>query len=249
MLTFSVAQGCASSEPKLADDIAALKAQVWSLQKQTAELGLKVSYSSDEVALLSERLKNLEEEVRSSAVSKPGPGTKPAKPSVVPAPGIEEPTPAPSSETKPEKQVVAQVGPVPRELGPGFKDLKPDQMYKTSMEHFNSGAYQTAIEGFRYLVRRYPGSGLAPNAQYWIGEAFYNLKRFARAGEEFKKVLVRYPGSQKAPDTLLKIGLCKVALGRDDEGKETLRQVIEKYPESVAATTARDMLAEGGAKK
>lgn len=237
---FPAASGCATGEPKLEDDMAALKAQVWSLQKQTAELGLKVSYNSDEIALLSERMKVLEES-RQADVLPPETRQPPVVEDVGDKSDIGPPGEAPS-----DSMVVAQTGKAPEGLGPDFKDLKPEQMYKVAMDFFNNGDYDTAIEGFKYMVRRYPGSGLAPNAQYWMGEAFYSQKRYARAGEEFRKIIVRYPDSQKTPDALLKMGMCKLALDKKDEGQEILKKVIDEYPGSVAASTAKTLLEEAG---
>ena len=50
-----VGAGCASREqPKLQDDITALKTQVWSLQKKLAEMGLDVSRNSNDIAQIKE---------------------------------------------------------------------------------------------------------------------------------------------------------------------------------------------------
>lgn len=47
--------GCVSNEkPKQKDDIAALKAQVWSLQKKLAEISLKVSQNSNDILQIRE---------------------------------------------------------------------------------------------------------------------------------------------------------------------------------------------------
>ena len=48
--------GCASREqPKLQDDITALKTQVWSLQKKLAEVGIAVSRNSNEIEQIKEK--------------------------------------------------------------------------------------------------------------------------------------------------------------------------------------------------
>ncbi|MGK7346617.1 MAG: tol-pal system protein YbgF [Candidatus Nitrospinota bacterium M3_3B_026] len=231
-------QGCASSEPKLEDDMAALKSQVWSLQKQTSELGLKISYNSDELALLSERLEMIEKTLNSLSKS----GAASPEPAQPPAPEGEPGSQEQTSVPEPAPSMMA--GEAADALGSDFKDLDAENMYKRAMERFNEGDYDSAISGFNYMVRRYPGSGLASSAQYWVGESFYSLKRYARAVEEFRMILSRYPRSPKTPDALLKIGLCKFEIGKRDEGEKFLKRVIEEYPNSAAASTAGKLLSE-----
>lgn len=233
-------QGCASGKPKLEDDMAALKSQVWSLQKQTAELGLKISYNSDEIALLSERLDGIEKSLKS--LEKSAAVTPEAPPAAPPGNAGREQTAAPGPE--PPAMSSAGVGEAADALGSDFKELDADGMYKRAMERFNEGDYDSAISGFNYMIRRYPGSGLASGAQYWIGESFYGLERYARAAEEFKKILSRYPRSQKIPEALLKIGQCKLELDKRDEGERFLRRLIEEYPNSAAASIAEKLLSE-----
>ncbi len=125
-----------------------------------------------------------------------------------------------------------------------FKNLDPAEVYKRSIVFFNQGDYESALNGFSYIVRRYPGATLGPKAQYWIGEVYYSKKRFARAVEEYRKALVRFPKSVKTPDVMLKIGLSRLALGLNEKGEKMLKDLIEKYPESAAAIVAKEKLNE-----
>jgi len=240
-LVFPCGVGCASSDgAKMNSDVEALKTQIWNLQKQTAELGLKVSYASEEVTQLSERVRNVEDAIPlEKPVSKPKETSSPttdSKPSTATAPPREPKSVAQAMQRPPE---------VPLETW--FKDLTPDEMYRQSLVYFNNADYATAISGFSYLIRRVPDSSLAPTSQFWIGEAFYTQKRFARAVEEYRKVLTRYSGNPKSADTMLKIALCKMSMDLNSEGVETLRELIAKYPDSGAAATAKKLLNESPA--
>jgi hypothetical protein len=56
--------GCATDpSPKFTDDLDSLKRQVWSLEKQTAEVNLRLAQNNNEVALLGEKFKRLEDAV------------------------------------------------------------------------------------------------------------------------------------------------------------------------------------------
>ncbi len=237
-LIFPCGVGCASSDgAKMTSDVEALKTQIWNLQKQTAELGLKVSYASEEVTQLSERVRNVEDSLQ---VGKPV-----SKPRETTSTGA-KPKSAVAVEPQKEPTAVAQVMERPPDvpLETWFKDLTPEEMYRQSLVYFNKADYPTAISGFTYLIRRFSDSSLAPMSQFWIGEAFYTQKRFARAVEEYRKVLNRYPGNPKSADTMLKIALCKMSMDLNSEGVETLRDLIAKYPDSAAAATAKKLLNE-----
>lgn len=237
-LIFPCGVGCASSDgSKMTSDVEALKTQIWNLQKQTAELGLKVSYASEEVTQLSERVGNVEDRLQ---MEKPA-----SKPKEAPSTSTKPKTPAvasPPNEPKAVAQAMERPPDVPLEIW--FKDLTPEEMYRQSLVYFNKGDYSTAISGFTHLIRRFSDSSLAPMAQFWIGEAFYTQKRFARAVEEYRKVLNRYPGNPKSADTMLKIGLSKMSMDLNSEGIETLRDLIARYPDSPAAVTAQKLLNE-----
>lgn len=257
VLVITAGAGCASLDsPKKTDDISALKENVWTLKKQTAELGLKVSDIINELSILKERLKSVSDES--------GPAREAQEIRVISHPPVSAPEekniqakdarPQETDEAKaaPKAGAALNNSPTPRKsdiilassatpapVGRDFKGLGDDEMYRRAMDMFNGGKYSKAAAGFSFFVRRYPASHLTSNAQYWLGEAFYSQKNYARAAIEFKKALARYPGSLKTPDTMLKLGFCKIKLNLFPEGKKVLRKVIDKYPLSVAASTAR----------
>ena len=99
------------------------------------------------------------------------------------------------------------------------------------------GLYDRAIKAFRTFLVKYPDSGLADNAQYWIAEGNYVLRNYKLALEEFTKVM-NYPQSSKAPDALLKIGYVHYELGAYDKARKTLGEVQSRYPGTSVAKLA-----------
>jgi len=64
LLVVLTAAGCATgSSPKVKDDLDSLKNQVWSLEKQTAEVNLRLARNNNEIGLLGEKVKRLEDAV------------------------------------------------------------------------------------------------------------------------------------------------------------------------------------------
>jgi tol-pal system protein YbgF len=118
------------------------------------------------------------------------------------------------------------------------------RLYRKAYDTLRSGNDVEAEPLFRAFLRSFPGSDLADNSQYWLGECFYDRKDFTQAVREFRRVIERYPNGNKVPDALLKVGFSYLALGSVDAGKQTLSQVQRSYPRHEAASLAAARLAE-----
>jgi tol-pal system protein YbgF len=115
-------------------------------------------------------------------------------------------------------------------------------IYGQAFDALKAGSYSTAISGFQSFLKQYPASPLAPNAQYWLGEAHYVNQDFAAAGAAFQVVLDKWPSSGKAPDAMLDLGNTQLAQGKTTKGKATLRQVVSQYAGTDAASRAQARL-------
>jgi tol-pal system protein YbgF len=115
-------------------------------------------------------------------------------------------------------------------------------IYGQAFDALKAGSYSTAISGFEGFLKQYPASPLAPNAQYWLGEAHYVNQDFAAAGTAFQAVLDKWPSSGKAPDAMLDLGNTQLAQGKTTKGKATLRQVVSQYAGTDAASRAQARL-------
>ena len=111
------------------------------------------------------------------------------------------------------------------------------QEYDAAFDLMKQGLYDRAVKAFRAFLAKYPDSGLADNAQYWIAEGNYVLRNYKLALEEFTKV-VNAPQSPKAADALLKIGYVHYELNAYDKARKTLTEVQERYPGTSVARLA-----------
>jgi tol-pal system protein YbgF len=116
-------------------------------------------------------------------------------------------------------------------------------VYNQAFDALKAGSYSVAITGFKDFLTTYPGSPLADNAQYWIGEAYYVTRDFDSASTAFKTVLDKWPDSRKASDAMLKLGYTQYELKRYADARKTLTEVTQKFPNSDAAKLANDRLA------
>lgn len=114
--------------------------------------------------------------------------------------------------------------------------------YEAALNQFKAAKYKEAAAGFAAFVQKYPDSQLAPNAQYWLGNAWYAQRDCKKAIEAQSVVTTKYADSPKAPDAWLAIATCQQELGNPTGVKRSLETVIAKYPTSPAAETAQQRL-------
>ncbi len=114
--------------------------------------------------------------------------------------------------------------------------------YETALGQFKVGNYAGAVVSFQGFMTTYPKSGLAPSAQYWIGNSYFSLRDFKSAVREQQKLISNWPDSEKVPDALLNIASSQQELGQDKAARKTLETLVSKYPLSPAAEKAKARL-------
>lgn len=115
--------------------------------------------------------------------------------------------------------------------------------YDAALAYFKAGDYKNAGASFYDFTRRYPQSGLAPSAQYWLGNTYYAQRDYRNAIAAQQVVVKSYPDNPKAADALLNIASCYMELKDKASAKKTLETLIAQYPNSPTAQTAQERLA------
>jgi len=200
--------------------------------KSLAEIDARVKRLEEAAAggisELEARLKRLEASFAATPIiSRPEGGTTPASAAT---PGVAQPTPP----TPPS---------VPRPAAPAAGgDTASRRAYDSALNLYRAGDYQGAVAAFEGFVKRYPRDALAPNAQYWVGDAWFNLRDFRAAANAQQALVSNYPDSPKVPDALLNLSSAQVALGESSAARKTLEDLVSRYPQSDAAEKARQRL-------
>jgi tol-pal system protein YbgF len=146
--------------------------------------------------------------------------TLPAQPSPNAADGTE-----PAQEAKPASDPAAEAS-----------------EYESALNLFKANKIKDAAASFEAFTIAHPDSSLAPNAQYWVGNAHYALRDCKKAIEAHRVVVGKWPQHAKAPDALINIATCQQEQGDAKAAKATLETVLDKYPDSLAAATAKQRL-------
>ena len=114
--------------------------------------------------------------------------------------------------------------------------------YEAALNLFKANKVKEAAGAFDAFVKSYPESNLAPNAQYWLGNAYYTLHDCKKSIDAHRVVVNHWPQNPKAPDSLINIATCQQEQGDAKGVKATLQTVLTKYPDSPAAATAKKRL-------
>jgi tol-pal system protein YbgF len=107
--------------------------------------------------------------------------------------------------------------------------------YNHAMGLLRDGDYAAAEKAFRSFVRDFPNDGMAPNAQFWIGETYFLRGDYGSAAAAYGQAYRGYPTSSKAPDSLFKLA---VALGNDGRRRDacgTLREFATTFPGALSS--------------
>lgn len=184
---------------------------------------------ADAYRALEQRLQALEQ--RLAATADGGTPLPPPAEPVLEEPVLEEPLPA----------VAPAPAPAPVPSAPPV--ASEQAAYDAAFAHLRDGQYAQAITAFQGFLRDYPGSGLADNAQYWIGEGHYVMREFEQAKQTFLNLGAQYPQSDKLPDTLLKLGYVYESLNDPAKARQVYEKLLQVYPDSPPAQQAQGRLA------
>jgi tol-pal system protein YbgF len=122
-------------------------------------------------------------------------------------------------------------------------DQEEKRQFDESLAALRGGDFEKASILFSGFVRRYPGSGYADSARFWLGNALYGKKDYKEAILAFRTMANSAPDHPRAPEALLSIANCQ-AEQRDIKGaRASIGELIKVYPKSEAAQAGRERLA------
>ncbi|MEA3415261.1 MAG: tol-pal system protein YbgF [Thermodesulfobacteriota bacterium] len=117
-----------------------------------------------------------------------------------------------------------------------------NKVYGSAKQAFDQGDFEAAREEFQRIIKQYPKSRHADNAQFWIGEIYYREKWYEKAILEYQKVIEKYPKGNKVPASLLKQGFAFLNLGEKANARLILNELVAKHPKSNEAKIAKQKL-------
>ena len=193
------------------------QADVRGMRQQVSEI-LEVTGQSE--SRLRELRREIDARIKATA---PAPAPPPAPP------------PAQSGDTIPVANASPPAAPV--------EDAPPaEELYRIGRDQLTRGGNSAARAALSDLLKRYPDSELAADAQFLIAEAYSADRSVARADTAYAAVVSRYPDSPRAPTALYKRGVMAQTARRTTTAKRLYNELIQKYPSSDEAELARERL-------
>ena len=117
------------------------------------------------------------------------------------------------------------------------------QAFDAALAIFRLGDFASSQSLFADFLKRYPQSGYAASAMFWLGNAHYATKNYKDALVNFRALIARDPTHSRAPEAVLSIANCQTELKDTRGAKKTLEDLLKAYPASEAATAATERLA------
>lgn len=125
---------------------------------------------------------------------------------------------------------------------PGSTLPGPNQLFQLSLDQLRRGSAGAALTGFQTLLKQYPTADIAPDAQFYIGEAYSAEGDTVSADKAYAAVVATFPKSPRAPTALYKRALLMQAGGNLTGARAALNQIVRDYPRSDEAVLARERL-------
>jgi tol-pal system protein YbgF len=126
--------------------------------------------------------------------------------------------------------------------GPAAGSPGPNQLFQSSLDQLRRGSPASARRGFEELLRLYPTSDVAADAQFYLAESWAAEGNSGAADSAYATVVTKHAQSQRAPTALYKRALLLQQRGNIALARTALNDVVRLYPRSDEAQLARDRL-------
>jgi tol-pal system protein YbgF len=118
------------------------------------------------------------------------------------------------------------------------------QDFDAALAMFKQGNFAGAQSAFSGLLNKYPNTGYAPSAYFWLGNSQYANKSYKDAISSFRSLIAKAPQSTRAPEAALSIANCQSELKDVKGARKTLEDLVQAYPQSEAASAAKERLSK-----
>jgi tol-pal system protein YbgF len=202
--------------------IKALGSDLSAIRERTQDSDTRLRKLADEVDALRSTLTSLPSLLSSPTTppaTAPTPETSTVDPNAAPAPAPPATSPTPST-----------VG------------LSPSRMLDTAKSDYFAGSYASAISGFEALLRTFPRTEAAAEAQYLLGETYSLQKRWLDAANAYTAAIQNFPRTAWVPESYYKRGKALESLGQTDGARASYEQLLKTYPDTPSAGLAKQAL-------
>ncbi|MEA1996669.1 MAG: outer membrane protein assembly factor BamD [Gemmatimonadota bacterium] len=123
----------------------------------------------------------------------------------------------------------------------------PEGEFEAAYDSYEREKYPTAIERFKQLIYKYPGSDLVEQARYYLADSYFLNGENLLAATEFERLNREFPQGKFADVSIFKAGISYQQMSKRAERDQTetvkslelMQTLLAKYPNTKYADTAR----------
>jgi len=112
-------------------------------------------------------------------------------------------------------------------------------LLKEGLERLAKNSFAPSRESFTALLKKYPASALADQAQFYLAGSFFSEKWYEKAILEYQVVIAKYTKSSKRPAALFKQAIAFEKIGDEVNAKARFKTLVNVYPKAPEAALAR----------
>jgi tol-pal system protein YbgF len=122
-------------------------------------------------------------------------------------------------------------------------DPEEKRQYDEAVALLRNADFAGASNAFGGFLKRWPQSGYADSARFWLGNAQYGKREYKEAIATFRAFVNAAPQHPRAAEALLAAANAQVEAKDTKAARATLNELVSKYPQSEAAVAGRERLA------
>ena len=206
-------------------------------QQRFADQKLLIQKLSDDVSAVRERSQDTDTRLRKVADE-----VEALRTTLTSLPSMLSAAPSPSPETSAADPTVPGPATAPASQNPSALGLSPSRMLDTAKSDYFSGSYASAVSGFESLLKTFPTSEAAAEAQFMLGETYSQQKRYPEAVNAYTAAIQKFPRSMWVPEAYYKRGKAQESLGTPEAARASYEMLLKTYPDTPSAGLAKQAL-------
>jgi tetratricopeptide (TPR) repeat protein len=124
-----------------------------------------------------------------------------------------------------------------------IKRKYPDSPVPLFLEAYIEENGDQAVELYKQIIQRYPGSKFSDNALLKVAQYYYALGSYVSARQYLDNLIDQLPDSPLVPEAKYLAARCLIATGYYISAEEELKEIIKKYSKSPFKNHAKEELA------
>lgn len=129
------------------------------------------------------------------------------------------------------------------------QNLTAEERFEAGKQKFDDEDYLEAIQDFQAVTTQYPGSAVADDAQYYLGEARFLRGEYLLAAHEYELLKKSMPASPFLAVSSYKIGLCYYNLSpKSPLDQEYTKKAIEEFQSFIEYFPTHELVPDAEAK-